>query len=262
MISRGEITKRAQIDGVDAQTVERDYLLAHISVDVASLAGEAMILKGGTSLRLGHYENYRYSADLDYSLVGITGAEAVAMLGAALENCRVRMGLQVLGLDASVATPYVSFVGPLGAKPRRIKLDLADDELVLTHELVNLTVDWRDLPAGAEIRCYTLNETCAEKFRCVIQRRQCRDVYDLWNLLDERGGADLYASWHIFEQKAQHKGIDPKRFFERWDEGLDWYRKRWDAELGDYLGATTPDFGRISRVISGKAAEVRDYLAT
>lgn len=187
MISRGEITKRAQIDGVDAQTVERDYLLANIAVDVASLAGEAMILKGGTSLRLGHYENYRYSADLDYSLVGITGADAVAMLGAALENCRVRMGLQVLGLDASVATPYVSFVGPLGAKPRRIKLDLADDELVLTHELANLTVDWRDLPAGAEIRCYTLNETCAEKFRCVIQRRQCRDVSDLWNLLDERG---------------------------------------------------------------------------
>ena len=187
VISRGEITKRAQIDGVDAQTVERDYLLANIAVDVASLAGEAMILKGGTSLRLGHYENYRYSADLDYSLVGITGADAVAMLGAALENCRVRMGLQVLGLDASVATPYVSFVGPLGAKPRRIKLDLADDELVLTHELANLTVDWRDLPAGAEIRCYTLNETCAEKFRCVIQRRQCRDVSDLWNLLDERG---------------------------------------------------------------------------
>jgi predicted nucleotidyltransferase component of viral defense system len=114
--------------------------------------------------------------------------------------------------------------------------------------------------SGAQIRCYTLNETCAEKFRCVIQRRQCRDVYDLWNLLDERGDADLYASWHIFEQKAAHKGIDPKRFFDRWNEGLDWYRKRWDAELGDYLGAATPDFDRVGRAISGKVAEVRDYL--
>ena len=63
-------------------------------------------------------------------------------------------------------------------------------------------------------------------------------------------------------KKPHTRGIDPKRFFERWDEGLDWYRKRWDTELGDYPGAATPDFGRINRVISGKAAEVRDYLAS
>ena len=139
-------------------------MLAHIAVDVAALAGEAMILKGGTSLRLGHYENYRYSAGLDYSLVGIAGAEAVVLLGTALENCRVRVGLQVLGLKASVDAPHVSFVGPLGAKPRRIKLDLADDELVLTHESVTLTVGWRDLPAAAQIRCYT------------PERDMCREV--------------------------------------------------------------------------------------
>lgn len=66
MIGRGEITKPAQRDRVDAQTVERDYILAHVAIDVATAAGEAMALKGGTSLRLVHYENYRYSADLDY----------------------------------------------------------------------------------------------------------------------------------------------------------------------------------------------------
>ena len=31
MIGRGEITKQAQIDRVDAQTVERDYILAHVA---------------------------------------------------------------------------------------------------------------------------------------------------------------------------------------------------------------------------------------
>ena len=67
MIGRGEITKQAQRDRVDAQTVERDYILAHVAIDVATVAGEAMTLKGGTSLRLAHYDNYRYSADLDYS---------------------------------------------------------------------------------------------------------------------------------------------------------------------------------------------------
>ena len=63
MIGRGEITKAAQSNGVDAQTAERDYVLAH----VAGLGQERFVLKGGTCLRLGHYHDYRYSADLDYS---------------------------------------------------------------------------------------------------------------------------------------------------------------------------------------------------
>ena len=48
MIGRGEITKQAQIDRVDAQTVERDYMLAHLAIDIASVAGEQVVLKGGT----------------------------------------------------------------------------------------------------------------------------------------------------------------------------------------------------------------------
>ncbi len=55
MIGRGEVTKQAQLDRVDAQTVERDYMLAHVAIDIAALAGERMVLKGGTGLRLCHY---------------------------------------------------------------------------------------------------------------------------------------------------------------------------------------------------------------
>ena len=45
MIGRGEITKQAQRDGIDAQTVERDYILAHVALDIAAIAGQRMILK-------------------------------------------------------------------------------------------------------------------------------------------------------------------------------------------------------------------------
>ena len=67
MIGRGEITKAAQSSGVDAQTAERDYALAHVAVDIAGLGHERFVLKGGTCLRLGHSDDYRYPADLDCS---------------------------------------------------------------------------------------------------------------------------------------------------------------------------------------------------
>ena len=100
MIGRGEITKAAQRDRVDAQTVERDYILAHAATDIATVGGERLVLKGGTSLRLAHFENYRYSADLDYSLVDITTTDGLATISEALESCRLRLAMPMLTLDA------------------------------------------------------------------------------------------------------------------------------------------------------------------
>jgi predicted nucleotidyltransferase component of viral defense system len=212
MIGRGEITKQAQIDRVDAQTVERDYILAHVAIEISAGAREQMVLTGGTSLRLVHYENYRYSADLDYSLIGISTDQAFETIEAALKRCRDQISIDTLELDLNATPPRITYIGPLGAKPRSIKLDLADDELVIEHRSTPAVVAWRDLPTSGSIHCYMLTEICAEKLRCTIQRRQCRDVYDLWTMLEDHRGPDLFKAWHRFEQKAEHKQLDPQRF--------------------------------------------------
>ncbi len=70
MTSKGHITKIASSDGVDAKVVERDYVLAHVVALIAAQnADGAIVFKGGTSLRLLHFDDYRYSADLDFSVV-------------------------------------------------------------------------------------------------------------------------------------------------------------------------------------------------
>ena len=184
MIGRGEITKAAQRDRVDAQTVERDYVLAHVATDIAKVCAERLVLKGGTSLRLVHFENYRYSADLDYSLVDLTMTDALTAITDALDSCRIRLAMPMLSLDTDSEPPRIMYVGPLDAKPRLIKIDLADDEIVIASVLLPLLVDWRDLPENVSIRAYSLTEICAEKLRCIIQRRQCRDLYDLWNIFE------------------------------------------------------------------------------
>ena len=116
------------------------------------------------------------------------------------------------------------------------------------------------LSRGAIGRTLAALEICAEKLRCVIQRRQCRDVYDLWALLDDRGGADLFEAWHRFERKAEHRDLDPARFFDRWEDGVDWYGARWDAELEDYLGEQCPDFDSVARALARRVGELRDHL--
>lgn len=51
MIGRGVITKLADAAGVDAQTVERDYVISHVIEAIGSTGDETrFVFKGGTAL--------------------------------------------------------------------------------------------------------------------------------------------------------------------------------------------------------------------
>ena len=239
MTSKAQITKVANRDGVDARVVERDYVLAHIVALISGHdANNRLIFKGGTSLRLLHVEDYRYSADLDYSV--INGSEAVGrdLIRAALDLPRPDT-IKSLSLDGD--SDRISFVGPLGAE-RTIKLDLADDELVVYTEARPLLRRWTDLPE-IPIVAYTTLEITAEKLRCVIQRLQCRDLLDLDLLL---GDQYLTEAVELFRRKATHKGLDPATFAERFEKRVTEYEKRWERELGEYLGEV-PHFDEVER---------------
>jgi predicted nucleotidyltransferase component of viral defense system len=76
VIHQNVIKRRADDDGLPAPAVERDYVLAHVLTAISERDHEQqLVFKGGTSLRLCHFENYRYSADLDFSLTGGVSAE-------------------------------------------------------------------------------------------------------------------------------------------------------------------------------------------
>jgi predicted nucleotidyltransferase component of viral defense system len=241
MTSKAQITKVASNDGVDARVVERDYVLAHVVALISSHDTDGrLVFKGGTSLRLLHFEEYRYSADLDYSVIKGSEEEAFDLIRTALERKRPD-GIKSLSLDAS--TNRILFVGPLGAE-RSIKLDLADDELVVHTEKRSLLKRWSDLPE-VPVAAYTRLEITAEKLRCVLQRLQCRDFLDLGLLLE---GEDLPAAAELFKRKAIHKGLDPATFLERFEKRVKDYGKRWDQELGEYLGEV-PHFEEVERKV-------------
>ena len=244
LIARGLITRVADRDGVTAQVVERDYVLTHVVEALALLpAPGGLVLKGGTALRLCFYEDYRYSADLDFSLAGLEESEAIAVVREALAGTVARLELPLLELSDPPAA--IRYIGPLG-RERTLKLDLATDELVLEAQASPLLLRYADQTAPPpRITTYTLREVAAEKLRCVIQRILCRDPFDLHHLLVQEG-VDIDASWTLFEEKARHKGIDPARFSERLDAREPQYRRRWEREMEEHVGEA-PHFPEIMR---------------
>lgn len=231
MITRAQITKVASSEGVDAKTVERDYVLTHLTALIAGHDSRgSLALKGGTSLRLLHFEDYRYSADLDYSIVRGTCEAAVDLIRNALDIADLDAIAKLCVVDRG-GTLWVDYEGPLRSQ-RSIKLDISADELVVNTEAGRILERWPDVP-DVPVLAYTQLEVAAEKLRCIIQRFQCRDLLDLDLLLEN--GVDRIDAAMLFMRKAEHKGIDPRTFEAVFAKKLARYKSSWNIELLQYL---------------------------
>lgn len=246
MITAQQLIRKASAEGVQALTVERDYVLAHCLVSISRVPeADKLFFKGGTALRMCYFDDYRYSADLDFSLgSGLTKNEAIQAIERGLEATRSEIGFVTLALVTQKAVKII-YEGPLG-KERPLKLDLDDAELVLDSAIKPLLPRYPDVPSNQDLNTYTLEEITAEKLRCVIQRFQCRDFYDLHYLLEIQG-VDLDGAWSMFERKARHKGIDPALFFPRLDSRMPGYEEHWADEIGTHLGGALPHFKATHR---------------
>jgi hypothetical protein len=246
VITKAQITRRAAQDEVPARTVERDYVLAHVVAAIARLTTDAgLVFKGGTALRLCHFDDYRYSADLDFSMVAGSTNDARISIAEALKQMSGSIEMARLTDDEP---PRIAYIGPL-TRERTLKLDIADDELVLDSEMRSLLPRWPDLPGETRVRVYSLTEIAGEKLRCVIQRLQCRDLYDLF-LLFEEAQVDAAEAATVFRSKAEHRGIDPYALSSRYPARIEQYRERWEAELREHVPGRVPHFTEVERQVT------------
>ena len=189
MIPVEEIKEIARRVGVPESTIERDYaqgwLLAHLS------SYFNMVLKGGTGIRKVFLDGYRFSDDLDFTLLDEYGVEDVE----ARVKDTIRAAKRESGIDfmedmiveetesGYQVSTYFRFLRRTGS-PLRIKLDLTRKE----NEIVLLPLENRKMihpytdTVGAKVLSYSLAEVFAEKIRALFERTRPRDLYDVWRL--------------------------------------------------------------------------------
>ena len=122
MTNRAQITQRAAQQGVPSPTVEWDYVLAHVIAALGTLGdAHGLVFKGGTALRLCYFEDYRYSADLDFSVVEGDLDAAYATVEAALAALTGTVDALSLTDDEP---KRIRYQGPLG-RQRHLKVVVA-----------------------------------------------------------------------------------------------------------------------------------------
>ena len=138
MIGRADIDDRVRTWGLREDVVEKDYVLGWVlwGIGADSLLGRTWIFKGGTCLKKCYIETYRFSEDLDFTVLEDGPIEPEEVL-AAVERVLDRVS-QESGIDFAVRPPIcrsrpsgasaegrLYYRGPRNAPgPASIKLDL------------------------------------------------------------------------------------------------------------------------------------------
>ena len=228
MINREELLDFSREFQLEANVVEKDYALGWLLAGITNHPAlrDTWVFKGGTCLKKCFFETYRFSEDLDFTLrdpahldVGFltdTFAEIADWVydTSGLELPRETFKFEVYANPRGVfsAQGRVGYRGPLGrtGDPPRIKLDLANDE-ILVLEPVRRPVHhpYSDCPGdGIDVLCYAFEEVFAEKVRALTERLRPRDLYDVVHLYRR---ADLQPDRALVRstlaRKCEFKGI-------------------------------------------------------
>ena len=227
MIDRQEILEFAGEVGLDANVVEKDYVLGWMLAGIAQhpRTRATWLFKGGTCLKKCYFETYRFSEDLDFTLLEAaqveegflraTLAEIAQWIydesGIELPDAARSLEIYVNPRGNRSAQGRVGYRGPLQrpGDPPRIRLDLTNDERVVRAGVrKQVHHPYTDEPAdGIHVLAYCFEEVFAEKLRALAERERPRDLYDVIHLHRHETGADRAAMIEILRAKCEFKGI-------------------------------------------------------
>lgn len=258
MIRPGEIQRKANAVGVRDQQIEKDYILSWILFGISKheQLSKAIVFKGGTVLKKVYFEDYRFSEDLDFTLVNaeVSNEQIFTWFKDIFEFIKDEANISHDIVDNNEHEDgginfYISYIGPLGGQGnnKKVKVDISrSEQLVFEPVMNNVIIRYSDLEEH-QLLCYRLEEVLVEKMRSIIQRMQARDLYDIWYLLEEH---EMDAGFYLTEFEAKCKSKDllhtdfPKKLYER----LPQYKGRWKSSMSEQI-KDLPDFDQVEREV-------------
>ena len=259
MINHEEIKNLVVEWNIREDVIEKDYVIGWVLWGIGQdpTLNSKWIFKGGTCLKKCYFETWRFSEDLDFTVLP-DGPIKPKNLLPIIDRILARVS-EESGINFSVTPPRLKqkdfplytegriyYQGPRKAPtPASIKLDLIASEKVIRPPLLRQIAHnaYSDrLLEPAQVRCYSLEEIFAEKIRAMGERGFPRDLYDIIFLF--RGGyfqlkGNLIKS--ILISKCETKGVPIPTFRSiKNSPSLDELKSEWGNMLNHQLPALPP----------------------
>lgn len=242
--------------------LERDYCLSWFLVGLSrSPLRDRLAFKGGTALKKCYFADYRFSQDLDFTLIEETSWEEIERhLAVACEETQRASGVEIRldHLDRhsheNSHTFYLAYEGPLPrARGKTVKTDITIRErIVLSLEerpVLRGYDEYRDVPEDSGVRVYSLGEVAVEKMVALLDRarNEPRDLYDLW-FLTAGGHVRLPDLLDPVSRKLEFRGLTLAQVGKQFAAKEARYKKLWQVRLAAQM-AELPEFDAVYREV-------------
>jgi len=256
--------------------LERDYCIAWFLIGLARTPlRNKLAFKGGTALRRCHFSEYRFSEDLDFTLLQpLTFDELKRELELVYgeikkaSNITFRFSRPDPNTHQNCYTFYLMYEGPLPATstPKEIKVDITISEKIfyLPEELAVLKScdEFTDLPERENILVYSLCEIAAEKTVALLDRARTepRDLYDLWYLTEHSKSVDLDDCLEAIHAKLAQRGKQLDEVREEFQKKEVRLKKTWETRLAAQM-ANLFEFDHAYRAVKRALRQAKITIA-
>ena len=243
-------------------TVEKDYVLGWMlhGIHTNLHLQDKWIFKGGTSLKKCFFETFRFSEDLDFTVLSKSYLDQNFLLknfckitdsiyeqtGIEFDKNQFKFKIFDKKNGNKSAQGKIHFNGPLRRKNNyaTIKIDLTNDEVVVLEPVKNkVHHPYSDKPdSEISINCYAFEEMIAEKIRALAQRVRPRDLYDVVHFFRNRKLIqNPQLVYNVLQKKCTFKNINVPTFetiikHEKFDE----LEPQWNNMLAHQLPQLPP----------------------
>lgn len=228
MIPKQEVLELARKQNIAPGIIEKDYVLGWVLAGINRHPdlNQKWIFKGGTALKKSFFQEYRFSEDLDFTILdqahinqGFLNKTFLEILNWVYDQTGIEFVYDQTKFDIhpdskkQYVTGSIYYTGPLrqGGSLNKIYLDILANELMCL-ESAKLNIyhpysDNRDIDLFSY--CYKLEEIFAEKVRALLERARPRDLYDVVSLFKYKLDLiDKAIFLGALRQKCAFKNID------------------------------------------------------
>jgi predicted nucleotidyltransferase component of viral defense system len=221
---------------------------------------EKLAFKGGTALRRCYFADYRFSEDLDFTIIEpIISLEKILK---ELENIffwiKDESGILFSNIrkepsSENTHTFYISYLGPLPGKEKEVKVDITFRETILKpikeKNIIKTYEEYEDFLEEPKVKVYSLDEVAIEKICALFApaRNEPRDLYDLHYLI-ENENLDIAFLLHDVRQKMHFKGISFEKVQNEFLKKEHRLKNAWEKRLSQQMAAL-PAYDTVFRVV-------------
>ena len=266
MIKQKEIVEIAARKQVPKTTIDKDWVLGHFLSAMFSFADvrDNFVFKGGTCLHKCFIKDYRFSEDLDFTLLDAGFDISKPFINKIMKKASEESGIQFHLADfyeqqsENIPQGYKTIIRFWGADhnpnqrplpPSRwqtsINVDISFSEKLFLQavekDIIHPYSDANLIRNSAV--CYDFTEILSEKIRALKQRNRPRDVYDVW-YLSKSTDSSFPGLKELLLNKSELKGlkIEGVHDFVNKEKALR-NKRAWVQSLSNQIAATDlPDF--------------------